>query len=210
VLDDAGIALAATEDPAMRRPLAPVATHPRATAARPASTERDEPARVEACTAADATAILAIINEAAERYRGVIPADCFHDPYMSQAALRAEIAAGVLFSGIREEARLIAAMGVQRVKDVQLIRHAYVRPEAQGRGLGGMLLRHLTARPEPILIGTWAAASWAIGFYRKHGFELAAPAEARRLLHTYWTIPDRQAEVSVVLRQSRPTARDEG
>jgi len=159
---------------------------------------------VEPCGRADHPVILGIVNEAAERYRGVIPEDCFHDPYMDAAALGSEIEACVAFSGIRIDGELVATMGIQPIRDVRLIRHAYVRPRAQGMGLGGRLLAHLTAEPGPILIGTWAAASWAIGFYRKHGFELVEQGEAQRLLRTYWTIADRQASVSVVLRRPLP------
>jgi GNAT superfamily N-acetyltransferase len=157
-------------------------------------------AKVEACGPEDRPAILEIVNQAAERYRGVIPDDCFHDPYMDEASLAADIDAGIAFSGIPIDGALAAVMGIQPVRDVRLIRHAYVRPEAQGRGLGSILLRHLIADPGPVLIGTWAAASWAIAFYRKHGFALVPADEAQRLLRTYWTIPDRQARLSVVLR----------
>jgi GNAT superfamily N-acetyltransferase len=158
--------------------------------------------RIEPCTTEDEPAILAIVNRAAERYRGAIPDDCFHDPYMSEEALRRERQAGVAFSGIRDGGALLGVMGIQPVADVVLIRHAYVAPQAQGRGIGSRLLDHLVSSTDkPVLIGTWAAASWAIGFYRRHGFETAPPEEARALLRLYWTISDRQAEMSVVLRR---------
>jgi GNAT superfamily N-acetyltransferase len=142
----------------------------------------------------------AIINEAAEAYRGVIPPDCFHEPYMSRADLESEIAKGVQFSGWEEDGALIGVMGVQRVKDATLIRHAYVRTSHQGKGIGGKLLTDLSRQVSgPLLIGTWADAEWAIRFYRGHGFRLAPREEKDRLLDTYWTIPDRQRDTSVVL-----------
>ena len=147
---------------------------------------------------------LEIINQAAQRYRGVFPDDRWHEPYMSEADLAREVAAGVAFSGLERDGALMGVMGVQPVIDVELIRHAYVSPKAQGAGAGSALLRHLLARSDrPILLGTWAAASWAIGFYQRNGFELVEPNEADRLLRTYWTISDRQIETSVVLRLPR-------
>lgn len=144
--------------------------------------------------------MLAIVNSAAEAYRGVIPPDRWHDPYMPAAELEGEIAAGVEFWGYETDGELVGVMGIQPVRDVDLIRHAYVWPAWQGRGVGSELLRHHTASTErPILVGTWAAAEWAIGFYRRHGFELVAPDRKAVLLREYWTIPDRQIETSVVL-----------
>lgn len=152
------------------------------------------------CVTDDFPAILAIINAAAEAYRGVIPSDCWHDPYMSRDALRAELAAGVAFSGYEADGGLRGVMGRQAVADVDLIRHAYVLPEYQRHGIGGALLRHLRRQgTRRILVGTWAAAAWAIDFYQRHGFALVAPAAKATLLRTYWTIPDRQIETSVVL-----------
>lgn len=152
------------------------------------------------CTAEDRPVIAAIINEAAERYRGAIPADCLHEPYMSRAELESEIAAGVNFWGWEERGELIGVMGIQRVLDATLIRHAYVRKAHQGRGIGGALLEWLEQQATgPLLIGTWAAAEWAIRFYQGHGFRLVPAAEKNRLLDTYWTIPDRQRDASVVL-----------
>ena len=148
--------------------------------------------------------VLAIINDAARRYRGVIPDDRWHEPYMSEAQFAEELAAGVAFWGLERDGALIGVMGTQPVKDVELIRHAYVATEAQGQGVGGALLSHLLARTDrPILLGTWADAGWAIGFYRKHGFELVPREETAPLLRTYWTIPERQIETSVVLRLPR-------
>jgi len=141
-----------------------------------------------------------IINDAAQAYRGVIPADRWHEPYMPEGELRREIEAGVVFWGWDEDGRLLGVMGLQDVDDVALIRHAYVVPAAQGRGLGGRLLEFLLANASRrVLVGTWAAATWAIGFYEKHGFTLVSAAEKERLLRKYWTIPDRQIETSVVL-----------
>jgi len=152
------------------------------------------------CGVDDRNEMVAIINRAAERYRGVIPADRWHEPYMSAAELDHEIASGVIFHGFAENGRLLGVMGIQPVSDVHLIRHAYVLPEAQGQGVGGHLLQHLIARcPTRILVGTWAAASWAIGFYQRHGFVMAGNDEVPVLLRRYWNIPDRQIETSVVL-----------
>jgi GNAT superfamily N-acetyltransferase len=155
---------------------------------------------VRLCRDDERTVILAIVNAAAEAYRGVIPADRWHDPYMDSRELDGEIAAGVAFWGYEADGTLIGVMGIQPVRDVDLIRHAYVRPGTQRRGVGGALLLHLrglTARR--MLVGTWAAADWAIRFYLRNGFELVPPDRKTALLATYWTIPDRQVETSVVL-----------
>jgi N-acetylglutamate synthase-like GNAT family acetyltransferase len=155
---------------------------------------------IRRCTSADIPVMDAIINEAAQKYRGVIPADCWHEPYMSRAELEHEIAAGVEFSGWEEHGELIGVMGVQHVKDATLIRHAYVRAAQQGRGIGGKLLKALNEGVTgKLLIGTWADASWAIGFYQRHGFRLVPQPEKDRLLDTYWTISPRQRDTSVVL-----------
>ena len=155
---------------------------------------------IRACGAEDRPAILEIINAAAEAYRGAIPADCWHEPYMNAAELEAEIGRGVAFAGIEADGRLAAIMGVEPAGNATLIRHAYVLPALQGRGLGSALIRHLCAeRGGQILVGTWAAARWAIGFYESNGFRLVPDAARDRLLAAYWTVPARQAEVSVVL-----------
>ena len=162
---------------------------------------------IRRCTAADLAAIHAIVNDAAGAYRGPIPADCWHEPYMPEDELRDEIAAGVTFWGWDEDARLLGVMGLQDVGDVALIRHAYVVPAAQGKGLGGRLLEFLLANASrPVLVGTWAAATWAIRFYEKHGFTLVSPQEKERLLRKYWSIPERQIETSVVLTGPRSLA----
>ena len=155
---------------------------------------------IRPCTAADIPVMDAIINEAAEKYRGVIPADCWHEPYMSRRELESEIAAGVRFSGWEDAGELVGVMGVQKVKDATLIRHAYVRTAQQGRGIGGKLLTELSSSVAgPLLIGTWADASWAIRFYQGHGFQLMPTEEKNRLLGIYWTISARQRDTSVVL-----------
>ena len=155
---------------------------------------------IRRCADADLAAIEAIINEAAEAYRGVIPADCWHEPYMTRSDLLAEIAAGVDFWGWDESGTLIGVMGFQKVRDATLIRHAYVSSAHQGRGVGGALLRTLAGQATgSLLVGTWAAAEWAIRFYARHGFRLVSTGEKDRLLNTYWSIPLRQQEVSVVM-----------
>jgi GNAT superfamily N-acetyltransferase len=152
------------------------------------------------CREADFDAMYAVINDAAEAYRGVIPADCWHEPYMPRDELKREIAAGVVFWGCEAEGSLQGVMGIQDKGEVDLIRHAYVRTAERNRGIGGRLLRFLEAGVDrPILIGTWAAATWAVTFYCKHGYRLLPPDEKDRLLRTYWTISDRQVETSVVL-----------
>lgn len=156
--------------------------------------------RIRPCTEAERPAVLAIVNAAAEAYRGVIPADRRRDPYMPAAELDAEIAAGVRFWGHEAGGELLGVMGIQRVRDVELIRHAYVAPGSRGRGVGTALLAHLEGSTgRQILVGTWAAADWAIRFYARHGFVQVTPEQRTRLLTTYWTIPERQVETSVVL-----------
>jgi GNAT superfamily N-acetyltransferase len=152
------------------------------------------------CRSDERDDILAIINAAAEAYRGVIPEDRWHEPYMQSRELDREIEAGVRFWGYVADRRLAGVMGVQPVRDVDLIRHAYVRPDSQRRGVGAALLEHLLKdSTRPLLVGTWAAADWAISFYRRHGFELVSPERKTELLRSYWTIPERQIETSVVL-----------
>jgi GNAT superfamily N-acetyltransferase len=153
---------------------------------------------------ADFQTIEAVINEAAQAYRGAIPADCWHEPYMTGSALKSEIEAGVNFWGWDESGTLAGVMGIQHVRDVTLIRHAYVRTAHQGRGIGAALLRFFAEQTTgPLLVGTWAAAEWAIRFYERHGFRLVSPEEKDRLLSTYWNISPRQKETSVVLRYTR-------
>ena len=159
---------------------------------------------IRSCIDADFDNICAIINEAAEAYRGVIPADRWDEPYMPDEDLHKEIQSGVWFWGYEEGGELLGVMGIQDLQDVTLIRHAYVRTAQRSKGIGGKLLaelRKLTARP--VLIGTWAAATWAIRFYEKHGFTMVTPEEKDRLLKKYWSIPERQIETSVVLGDER-------
>ena len=159
---------------------------------------------IRPCRDDERGAILAIVNAAAEAYRGIIPADRWHEPYMPAGELDGEIAAGVLFWGYEDGGELVGVMGIQPVGDVDLIRHAYVAPARQGRGFGGALLRHfLGSARRRTLVGTWAAADWAIRFYERHGFELLPPERAAALLRRYWTIPERQIETSVVLELVR-------
>jgi N-acetylglutamate synthase-like GNAT family acetyltransferase len=159
---------------------------------------------IRPCTEADFEAIHEIINDAAQAYRGVIPTDRWHEPYMPRDELRHEITSGVRFWGLEEGGKLIGVMGIQDVQDVTLIRHAYVRTANRHGGIGGKLLgelRKLTTRP--VLIGTWATATWAIRFYAKHGFRAVTPEEKDRLLKKYWSIPERQVETSVVLAEEK-------
>ena len=157
---------------------------------------------IRRCSADERDAILAIVNAAAEAYRGVIPEDRWHEPYMPMEELDAELAAGVEFWGQDDGGRLLGIMGIQPVGDVNLIRHAYVLPERQGEGVGGALLEHLLElATRPMLVGTWAAAEWAIRFYERHGFEYVGPERTAELLREYWDIPERQIETSVVLAQ---------
>ena len=156
---------------------------------------------IRLCKKEHAGEILEIINDAARAYRGVIPADRWHEPYMPEEELRAEMAAGVAFWGFTRGSRLAGVMGLQYVQDVALIRHAYTRTAIRGSGVGGALLEHLKREARaPLLVGTWKAATWAVRFYEKRGFVLTDEREKTRLLQRYWSIPQRQVEESVVLR----------
>jgi len=149
---------------------------------------------------ADRSAMLAIVNAAAQAYRGVIPADRWHEPYMPAEALASEIVDGVVFWVAEDDRRIAGVMGIQDKGDVALVRHAYVAPAAQRQGIGKKLLRHVQGLAgKPVLVGTWAAATWAIDFYRRNGFTVVSPVEKDRLLRKYWSIPARQVETSVVL-----------
>ena len=154
---------------------------------------------------AEFKSILHVVNDAAEAYRGVIPEDRWKEPYMSDEELREEMESGVNFYGWIENDVLVAVMGIQRVNDVTLIRHAYVLTNRQRRGIGEKLLKHLIslARTAEILVGTWEAAHWATRFYEKHGFKLVSKEEKDRLLRKFWNIPKRQVETSVVLKLKR-------
>ena len=146
----------------------------------------------------DASIIYEVINKAARAYRGTIPDDCYHDPYMLEQELRREMAA-MTFFGWYEEGKVVGIMGFQSVKDVTLVRHAYVLPEYQRKGIGTKLLSHIEqiTKTRHLLVGTWADAFWAIQFYQDHGFKLMP--EKDELLRKYWNLPQRQIETSVVL-----------
>jgi GNAT superfamily N-acetyltransferase len=160
---------------------------------------------IRRCRDDERQAILEIVNAAAVAYRGAIPADRWHEPYMPAAELDAEIAAGVEFWGYEGDDGLVGIMGIQPVQDVHLIRHAYVHPDRQRGGVGGALIDHLMRSTERrVLVGTCAAAEWAIAFYRRHGFVQVSPEEKTRLLRRYWDIPERQVETSVVLTAAAP------
>ncbi len=160
--------------------------------------------RIRRCTEADLDALYEIINDAAAAYRGIIPADRWHEPYMGMGELRKEMADGVEFWGLEIDARLAGIMGIQDRGEVTLIRHAYVRTSMRNRGIGTRLLKHLEPMTsKPVLMGTWAAASWAVAFYEKNGYRRVGPEEKDRLLRTYWSIPERQVETSVVLSDGR-------
>lgn len=159
---------------------------------------------IRRCTPADIDEMSAVINDAARAYKGVIPADRWHEPYMPVEELRGEIEDGVEFWGVAEDGRLVGVMGIQDRGDVALIRHAYVRSERRRGGVGTRLLAHLESLTrKPILVGTWRAATWAIRFYERNGYVTRSRGETERLLRRYWRIPERQIETSVVL-SNRP------
>ena len=159
---------------------------------------------IRRCVETEFDVILAVINDGARAYQGVIPADRWRDPYMSAEELRTEIEHGIVFWGYEQAGALIAVMGVQDAEDVTLIRHAYVRTASRSRGIGGTLLTHLVERTSrPMLLGTWAAAEWAVRFYEHRGFHVVSEEEKDRLLRRYWSIPERQIETSVVLADRR-------
>jgi N-acetylglutamate synthase-like GNAT family acetyltransferase len=163
---------------------------------------------IRRCDERDFELIRAIINDGAQAYKGIIPADRWTEPYMSRKKLRHEINKGVVFWGYEETGTMFGVMGIQQVQDVTLIRHAYIRISSQKRGIGGRLLSHLRGLASgPVLIGTWADAGWAIRFYERNGFQLVGPQEKDRLLKKYWKIPERQIETSVVLKESKDTAK---
>lgn len=155
---------------------------------------------IRRCIKDDFEKINAIINDAAEAYKGVIPEDRYQEPYMSKEELQHEMDQGVAFWGYEIDGNLVGVMGIQHIKDVTLIRHAYIQTAKRRQGIGSQMLFHLRQQTiRPILIGTWADAVWAIKFYQKHGFHLVSPEQKNKLLKKYWSIPDRQVETSVVL-----------
>jgi N-acetylglutamate synthase-like GNAT family acetyltransferase len=159
---------------------------------------------VRPATQKDFQRIYEIINDAAIAYKGIIPADRWHEPYMPQSELEAQIADGVRFNCYLEDGEIVGVMGIQDKGEVNLIRHAYVTTKRRGGGIGSILLRELVeSSPKPILIGTWKAADWAIRFYEKHGFTQVSEEDKNRLLKTFWNIPERQIETSVVLKDQR-------
>ncbi|MBI3401565.1 MAG: GNAT family N-acetyltransferase [Acidobacteria bacterium] len=159
---------------------------------------------IRQCEPADAEGIYEVINDGASAYHGIIAPDCWHEPYMSREELAHEIASSVVFSGFYEDTQLAAVMGLQFVKDVALVRHAYTRTASQRRGLGAKLLSHVRSQTNrPMLIGTWTAATWAVRFYEREGFALVRNEDKAALLRRYWAIPDRQIDESVVLADGR-------
>ncbi len=160
---------------------------------------------IRPCVGSDFDDIYRIINSAAIAYKGVIPADRWHEPYMSKQHIQEEIDAKVKFHGwVDMDGAIKGVMGIQDVRDVTLIRHAYVLPSFQHEGIGSALLDHLLRiAGHPVLVGTWKAATWAVAFYEAHGFRLVNDCTKNELLKTYWSIPDRQVETSVVLRHHR-------
>jgi len=159
---------------------------------------------IRRCDDRDFESIWAIINDGAQAYRGTIPEDRWTEPYMSKEKLQHEIDDGVVFWGYEDAEVLVGVMGLQQVRDVTLIRHAYVRADSQKQGIGARLLSHLRLLTKsPVLIGTWADAVWAIRFYERHGFQMVSTTEKDRLLKQYWSIPERQIETSVVLADAK-------
>ena len=159
---------------------------------------------IRECRTEDFDAMLRIINQGAQAYRAFIPPSEWHDPYMAADELRGELAAGVRFLGYAEEGALIGVMGLQDVLDVALIRHAYVLPGRQRRGVGSALHQELASQTErPLLVGTWAASSWPVRFYERLGYRVVSAAEGEALLRWYWSVPDSQIAASVVLADAR-------
>ncbi|MGQ9695947.1 MAG: GNAT family N-acetyltransferase [Thermodesulfobacteriota bacterium] len=155
---------------------------------------------IRLCQPEDFEAMWEIINAAAQAYKGAIPEVCWKDPYMAQEELTHEIGAGINFWGYEENGELVGVMGLQEGQEVSLIRHAYVRPSNQKKGIGSKLLSYLKRQTtRPLLVGTWAAATWAIKFYEKHGFSLINTPDKEKLLRKYWRIPEQQIKASVVL-----------
>jgi GNAT superfamily N-acetyltransferase len=159
---------------------------------------------IRRCTRRDLAVMFDIINDSARAYKGVIPEDRWHEPYMPAEELEHEIEDGVEFWGVEEAGSLIGVMGLQDRGELYLIRHAYVRTNRRKSGIGTRLLRHLEGMTKkPILIGTWTDAVWAIDFYRKNGYRLLSRSETETLLKRYWKIPERQVATSVVLADPR-------
>jgi GNAT superfamily N-acetyltransferase len=163
-------------------------------------------ATIRPCGEADLPALFSIVNDAAQAYKGIIPSDCWHEPYMPLDELKRQIRDGIAFWGYQSGGELVGVMGIQDRGEVTLIRHAYVQTAQRRKGIGEKLLEHLEdMTAKPILIGTWTAAAWAIRFYEKNGYRVLARAETERLLRRYWSIPERQIETSVVLASASET-----
>jgi N-acetylglutamate synthase-like GNAT family acetyltransferase len=159
---------------------------------------------IRRCDDRDFDLIWVIINDGAQAYRGTIPQDRWTEPYMSREKLQHEIDDGVVFWCYEDAGNLLGVMGLQQVRDVTLIRHAYVRTSSQKQGIGAHLLSHLRLlAKDPVLIGTWSDAVWAIRFYERHGFQMVSAKQKDRLLKQYWNIPERQIETSVVLADAK-------
>jgi len=162
---------------------------------------------IRPCLPADNAQILFVINDGAEAYRGIIPANCWKEPYMPEAELRKEIADGVIFWCAEVDGHIAGVMGIQHVEDVSLIRHSYVRTDRQGKGIGTAILKRLQSETDrPVLAGTWAAAQWAVRFYGRNGFTLLLQPEGEILLRRYWKIGDSQIMNSVVLGDDKGCA----
>ena len=152
----------------------------------------------------DSSKILYVINDAAVRYKDIIPDNCWHEPYMSEQELVDEFTDGVRMFGYNRNNKLIGVIGIQEIKDVILIRHAYTLTSYQGKGIGSALLKYLLKRNQNsrLLVGTWRKARWAIRFYEKFDFILHAKKQATQLLKKYWKIPLKQIKNSVVLERN--------
>ena len=151
----------------------------------------------------DTSKILHIINDASLKYKGIIPDNCWHEPYMTEKELANEFSVGVRMFGYHHNSKLIGVIGIQKVKDVILIRHAYTLTSHQGKGTGSALLKYLLKKNHNsrLLVGTWRDATWAIKFYKKFGFILHKKDQSALLLKKYWKIPSKQIKNSVVLER---------
>ena len=155
------------------------------------------------CTKKNISNILYVINDASLKYKGIIPNDCWHEPYMTKQKLISEFANGVRMFGYNKDSNLVGVMGIQELKDVTLIRHAYILTQYQGLGIGKSLLQHLfkIKTSSCLLVGTWRDATWAIQFYEKFGFILHTKKQTAQLLKKYWNLPSKQIKNSVVLKK---------
>ncbi len=154
-------------------------------------------------TKIDSSKILHIINDAAKKYKGIIPDDCWHEPYMSEQELIDEFNDEVRMYGYHDNNKLIGVIGIQEVQDIILIRHAYTLTSYQSKGTGSAMLEYLLKKSQNsrLLVGTWKNATWAIRFYEKFGFIVHAKEQSTLLLKKYWKIPSKQIKNSVVLER---------